>query len=415
MPTSPLKILLCNKFYRPVGGPETIVLDTERELKMRGHEVIVFAMAHPDNAESEYSHYFVPNIDYNDESRGILKRLREAVDIIYSREAARRLSKLLADAKPDICHAHNIYHQLSPSILVTLRRAGIPTVLTLHDGKLLCANMMFLRQGKICEKCAGKRFYHAVPGKCVKDSYVSSFVCTMEETIHRLFRLYETGVDLFITPSEFLKSKLVEHGRLRERQIEVLHNYAGTHLVVPSYTPGSYGLFVGRLEPLKGVQTLLDACERIPDFEVRLAGRGPMLEEGQRFVESKQLDKVKFLGFQSGDNLRALFRDCRYVVLPSECYENCPMVVLEAFAAGKPVIASRIGGIPELVNHGEDGLLFEPGNSEELAKCMKMLIDNKAIAEEMGRKGRAKAEEQFSLEYHMDSLISIYSRLLSSR
>lgn len=384
-------------------------------MKARGFEVIPFAMAHSDNVESEYSHYFVPNIDYNDTSRGVLKRLKEAADIIYSREAARRLSNLLGDTKPNICHAHNIYHQLSPSILVTLRRAGIPTVLTLHDGKLLCANMLFLRHGKICERCAGKRFYHAVSGKCVKDSYVNSFVCALEETIHRLFRLYETGVDLFITPSEFLKHKLVEHGRLEENKIEVLRNYAGTHLVEPSYTPGSYGLFVGRLEPLKGVQTLLDACERIPDFEVRLAGRGPMLEEGQRFVESKQLDKVKFLGFQSGDNLRALFRDCRYVVLPSECYENCPMVVLEAFAAGKPVIASRIGGIPELVNDGEDGLLFEPGNSEELARCMKMLIDNKELAEEMGRKGRAKAEAKFSLEYYIDSLIGIYSRLLSSR
>lgn len=415
MPATPLRILLCNKFYRPVGGPETIVLDTEREFKTRGYEVIPFAMAHPDNAESEYSNYFVPNIDYNDASRGMLKRLKEAVNIIYSREAASRLSKLLRDTKPDICHAHNIYHQLSPSIFSALREAGVPTILTLHDGKLLCANMLFLRNGQICERCAGAKFYHAFLGKCVKDSCVSSLLCAVEETIHRFLRLYERGVDLFITPSNFLKQKLVEHSRLKECQIEVLPNYADIRMTEPNYKPGNYGLFVGRLEPLKGVATLLKACEEMPDFEIRLAGRGPMLEQGLEFVNSRGLNKVKFLGFQTGDDLRLLFKECRFVVLPSECYENCPMVVLEAFAAGKPVIGSRIGGIPELIEHGKDGLLFEPGNSEELARHMKMLIDNKALAEEMGRRGRAKAEEQFSLEYHIDCLISIYLRLISSR
>jgi glycosyltransferase involved in cell wall biosynthesis len=387
----------------------------KREFEGRGLDVVVFAMSHPDNAESPYSKYFVSNIDYNNPSRGIIRRIKEAIDIVYSLEARHKLSNLLEDTKPDICHAHNIYHQLSPSIFSALRKAGIPTVLTLHDGKLLCANMLFLRNGKICERCAGSKFYHAVLGKCIKDSYASSLVCAVEETVHRFLKLYERGVDLFITPSNFLKQKLVEHGRLKECQIEVLPNYADVRMIEPCYEPGNYGLFVGRLEPLKGVATLLKACEQVPDFEVRLAGRGPMLEQGLEFAKSKGLSKIKFLGFQTGSDLQLLFRDCRFVVLPSECYENCPMVVLEAFAAGKPVIASRIGGIPELVDHGEDGLLFEPGNSEELAKCMRMLIDNKALAEEMGRKGRAKAEAKFSLEYHIDSLIGIYSRLLSSR
>lgn len=409
-----MKVLLCNKFYRPVGGPETIVLDTMRELRALGHEAIPFAMHHPDNVESEYSDYFVPNIDYNSTSRGFSRRVKDAVDIVYSREAAGRIRRLIEVAKPDIAHCHNIYHQLSPSIFAPLRKVGIPTVLTLHDGKLLCANMLFLIHGKVCEKCAGRKFHNAVLNRCVKDSRAASMVCCVEGSVHRALRMYERGVDLFITPSQFLKGKLVEHKRLPEERIEVLPNYADTEGMQPDYTPGDYGLFVGRLEPLKGIATLLNAWRHIPSLELRLAGRGPMLEEGKQMAEGEGLERVSFLGFQSGETLQRLFRGSRFVVLPSECYENCPMVILEAFSAGKPVIASNIGGIPELVDHGVDGLLFEPGDVEGLVAAIRILVDDPNLASEMGRRGRAKVEERFSISSHMDALLGIYRRLVGS-
>ncbi|MBI2842860.1 MAG: glycosyltransferase family 4 protein [Armatimonadetes bacterium] len=407
-----MKILVCNKFYRPVGGPETIVLDTIRELGALGHTMIPFAMAHPDNVESEYSHYFVPNIDYNKKGgKGITHLVKEAIDIVYSKEARQRIEKLIADTKPDVAHAHNIYHQLSPSILIALKKAGIPVALTLHDGKPLCANMLFLVHGKVCERCGGRRFYNAVIHKCVKDSLPSSLVCCLEEYIHKWTGVYERDVDLFITPSQFLKDKIVEHGRLREDQIEVLYNYADTKSIAPDYTPGDYGLFLGKLEPHKGVRTLLQACKEIPDFEVRLAGRGPLYEEGQRAANEYGLGKVKFVGFQSGPDLANLIRGSRFVVLPAEWYENCPMVILEALSAGKPVIASRIGGIPELVDDQVDGLLFEPGDAAALAESMRKLITNPSLATDMGRNGRAKMEKRFSIELYMDSLVRVYERI----
>lgn len=408
-----MKILVCNKFYRPVGGPETIVLDTIRELEVLGHTAIPFAMAHPDNHESKYSDYFVPNVDYGPRrSKGVRRLVKEAADIMYSTDARRQIEKLIANVKPDIAHAHNIYHQLSPSILCALRKAGIPTVLTLHDGKPLCANMLFLRKGQVCERCAGKRFHHAVINKCVKDSVMSSLVCCVEETLHRWLRIYERNVDLFITPSQFLKGKLVEHGRIREDQIEVLYNYAETKSITPSFTPGDYGLFLGKVESFKGIRTLLEACREIPDFEIRIAGRGTMYEEGLRIVEAENLTQVKFLGFQTGDDLVRQRREARFVLVPSEWYENCPMVILEAFAAGKPVIASRIGGIPELIDGGVDGLLFEPGNVQELALSMRRLIGDPGLAGEMGRRGRAKMDERFSMETYMESLLGVYRRVL---
>ena len=408
-----MRILVCNKFYRPVGGPETMMFDTMRELEALGHTAIPFAMAHPNNHESKYSDYFVPNVDYGTRrSKGVRRLVKEAADIMYSTDARRQIEKLIADVKPDIAHAHNIYHQLSPSILCALRKAGIPTVLTLHDGKPLCANMLFLRKGQVCERCAGKRFHHAVINKCVKDSVMSSLVCCVEETVHRWLRIYERNVDLFITPSQFLKRKLVEHGRIREDQIEVLRNYAGTRATTPDYSPGEYGLFVGHLSRHKGVMTLLQACKEIPDFEMRFAGRGPLLQEAEQFVERESLTNVKLVGFQTGPDLSRLFQNARFVVLPSECYENCPMVILEAFATGKPVIASRIGGIPELIEEGADGLLYEPGDAHELASHMRTLMNDPTLASEMGRNARLKAEQRFSIEVYMQALLTIYRRVL---
>ncbi len=370
-------------------------------------------MQHPENLESKYSDYFVPGIDYNArQSKGIGHLVKEASGIIYSREAREKMEKLIIDTSPEIAHLHNIYHQLSPSILAPLKKAGIPTIMTLHDGKLLCANMLFLTHGKVCEKCAGRRFHHAVFNQCVKDSYASSLICCVEETIHRMLGNYERNIDLFITPSRFLKDKMVEHGRLKAEQVEVLYNYADTKSFVPNYTPGDYGLFLGKVESFKGVLTLLEACKQIPDFEIRFAGRGTLLEEGQRIAADEGL-KASFLGFQTGDDLKRQISESRFVLLPAEWYENCPMVILEAFSAGKPVIASNMGGIPELIDHGVDGLIFEAGNADELASCMRQLIDNPDMAREMGKRGRAKMEERFSIERYMQSLLGIYERMLN--
>lgn len=408
-----MKVLVCNKFYRPVGGPETVVFDTVRELEARGHTAITFALEHPDNKDSKYSEYFMPNVDYNTkQAKGVGRLVKEASDIIYCREARDRIEKLIADTKPDVAHVHNIYHQLSPSILVALRKAGIPTILTLHDAKLLCANMLFLNHGKVCEKCAGKWFHHAVMNKCVKDSYASSMVCCVEEAIHRLTGIYERNVDLFITPSQFLKGRMVQYGRLRESQIEVLPNYADIQSITPNYEPGDYGLFLGRIEPLKGVLTLLRACEDV-DFEIRFAGRGPLLEECERTVAEKNITNAKFLGFQTGEDFKRQLTQSRFIVLPSECHENCPMSILEAFSAGKPVVASNLGGIPELIDDGVDGFIFEAGNADQLASRMKQLIDDPEMAREMGKRGRAKVEERFSMEKHMQSLLGIYERMLN--
>lgn len=404
-----MKILMANKFYKPVGGPETVLFDTSRELEAIGNEVIPFAMSDPANERSKYSRYFVSNVDYN-RRRGPFTLIREAANIIYSREAAAKMKRLVRDTDPDVAHMHNIYHQMSPSILRVLSGAGVPTVMTLHDGKLGCANMLFLRNGNVCELCKGRRFFHAFVLKCVKSSYASSLVCALECSIHRMLGLYENNVDLFISPSRFLRDRMVEYGRISEKQIEVIPNYADCERISPSFDPGGYVLYLGKIEEFKGVSTLLEASRGLNGFPIIMAGRGPLLESGRREAEREGLN-VKYVGFQTGYNLLTLIQGARCLVLPSEWYENCPMVILEAFAAGKPVVASDIGGIPELVSDGEDGFLFRPGNPLDLARCLSKLTEDPALAERMGREGRNKVAQRFSLDEHIRSLLMVYSRV----
>lgn len=400
-----------------MGGPETIVFDTERELKARGHSVIPFAMSDPENTESEYSRYFVSNVDYRSKAgRSSLSLLRDAASMVYNREAASQMTSLITDSRPDIAHAHNIYHQLSPSILVALKRAGIPTVLTLHDYKLLCANMLMLTpDGVLCEKCGGRQFHHAVTNKCVKGSTAASLVCCVEESLHRMLGLYDRNVDLFISPSEFLRDKLVQYNRIRKDRIVVLRNYANTEVIQPEYEPGDYGLFMGRLDRVKGVMTLLEAAKRVKPFKIKIAGRGELFDLAQKFIVENNLDNVELLGFRTGDDLVQLTRKSRFVIVPSEWYENCPMVILEAFAAGKPVIGSRIGGIPELVRDGEDGLLFRPGSVEELTSCIGKLAESTDTCKQIGIGVRSRVIREFSIQVYMDALMAVYERVRGER
>jgi glycosyltransferase involved in cell wall biosynthesis len=275
--------------------------------------------------------------------------------------------------------------------------------------------MLLLRRGEVCERCAGRRFHHAIINKCVKDSLAASAVCAVEETLHRWTRIYERNVDVIISPSEFLKNRMVDHGRLPADKVLVLPNYADTNSIYPDYTPGDYGLFIGKVESIKGIWTLLEACRQIPDFEIRFAGRGDILEDAVRYCETEGITNAKFLGFQTGEDLARLRRESRFVVVPSEWYENCPMVILEAFAAGKPVIASRMGGVPELIDQSADGLMFDAGDSDSLAGHMRTLIGDAQLASEMGRKGRQKVEGRYSMSAYMDSLLAIYHDLAPNK
>ena len=367
-------------------------------------KVIDFSMEDPRNFHSDYASYFVSNIDYHT-SQDLWSRLKEAAKFIHSSEAVDKLERLVENEKPDIAHLHNIYHQLTPSIISVLKRNGVKVVLTLHDGKLICPSYLMLARGKICTVCTGHSFWKPLVTNCV-GSRGQELLLMLEAYWHKWMGSYE-HVDIFLSPSRFL-AKLISQ-RVPEEKIRVLHN--GIYL--DTYSPGSnddgYALYLGRLSKEKGIETLLKAHSKLGnEIGLKVAGSGPLERElRQRYQHAE------FLGYQTGEEVKKTVATSTFVVVPSECYENCPMVVLEAMAMGKPVIGSRMGGIPEQIDDGRTGLLFEMANADELTEKMRLLAENPEMRKKMGVAARKKVEEEYSLGAHCTKLMKIYEELLS--
>jgi glycosyltransferase involved in cell wall biosynthesis len=406
-----LKIVMAHKFFHPAGGPETVLFQSMRVLNSLGHEVIPFSMKHPRNLKTPYSRYFVSEVDYNNHNGDILKKLKTAVNLIYSVEAEKKMEKLINDTRPHLAHLHNIYHQISPSILRALKRHGIPVVMTLHDFKLACPSYTFLRNGTPCEICEGRHFYKAVIHRCVKNSYLSSLLCATEMYLHKMLQTYSKGVDVFIVLSQFSKEKMIEYG-LPEEKIRVLPNCIDVDQYHPHKTVGDYVLFLGKLSEKNGIFTLVQAMKHIPEVKLKVAGEGEMGPLLKEYVAREGLKNVEFLGFVTGEKLAKLMQGCYFTVFPSLCYHNCPMSVLESLASGKPVLASNLGSVPEFVEDGVDGFLFEPGDPTDLAEKIKYLFRKPPLVKKMGIAGRLKIESRFSSETYYPRLLKIYQRLL---
>jgi glycosyltransferase involved in cell wall biosynthesis len=411
------KILLINKFYYLRGGTERYCFDVTRLLQQKGHTLIPFSMAHDRNRDSEYAPYFVDEISFERSTdwRRPLANLKAAGQAVYSAQARRNLARLIRHAQPDLAYLHNIHHQISLSILPLLQEQGIPIVWRLHDYSLFCPNSIFYSRGSICEACAGGRYYHIVQRRCRRGSRAASLVAGLGSYVDRWLRLADC-VDLFVAPSRFLKTKMVQHGLDAERLV-VQPNFIPADPLdpAPSLSPPERGgpdgedyvLFFGRLSAEKGVGTLITAMAQLPGCQLVIAGDGPQRPELQELAARVAGKRIRFTGFQPPEILKTTLHRSSLVIVPSEWYENCPYTILEAFAAGKPVVASRMGGIPELVQDGQDGLLFEAGNARQLADCIHSLIADDGQKQRLGRSARKKVKDLYGPERHYASLMEI--------
>lgn len=400
-----MKVLLVNKFYFPHGGSETYFFQVEELLKKKGHSVSIFSTRDPRNKECAQSRFFVEKIDYNRRDIPLGQKVRFGARLLYSFDAARKMDALLQEVKPDIAHLHNICHQISPSILPVLKRHGVPIVQTLHDFKLVCPSYRMLSPEGICERCYGNRYYNVIRQRCVKGSLAFSVLLCLEAYFHRAIRIYDR-VDLFIASSQFYKDKLVSFG-VDARRIRVLPNFVQPD-ERPSYRSDGYALFCGRLGSEKGVLTLVKAAERAPDIRLIIAGSGSEESAIRQYLTAKKMRNVELVGFVSGQAKRELMRGACFFVVPSEWYENCSLSIHEAIAYGKPVVGARIGGIPEQVKSGYNGLLFEPRNAEDLRDKMQYLVSHPEEVSRMGRNARKTADEMYGPEIMYEKLMEIY-------
>lgn len=404
MPT----LLAVNNYYYRRGGAETVFFEHNRLLEDLGWHVVPFAMKHPMNFHSDWSQYFVDEIEFG-ANYSLRERMKRVSRVIYSLQATRNLSALLGAVRPDVCHAHNIYHHISPSILHTLRGHRIPVVMTLHDLKIACPAYNMLAHDGVCERCRGGRLYNVALHRCIKKSVALSSIIMVEAVLHALLGSYRDCVDRFVVPSRFYLQKLVEWG-FPATLFRHVPNFVDVDRYVPRYSPGANVIYVGRLSREKGLHTLVRAAAEA-DCSLEIAGTGPEMASIEQLAQHLSAD-VRLLGYLSGAQLHDAIRRARAVVLPSECYENAPMSVLEAYALGKPIVGARIGGIPELVRDGETGYQFHSGDVADLARVLRQIVDARDTdLAEMGRLGRQWTENEFSAHRYADRIQAVYGEL----
>ena len=399
-------VLAVNKFHYRFSGVETYHLGLIGLLQGRGHAVAAFAMQHPRNEPSPWAWAFVSPVDYAD--RRPWARLRAAARALYSFEARRKLDQLLRAFRPDVAHLQHIYRQLSPAVLDALAARGVPIVQTVHDYWMVCPSrqLYLYHRQEMCYRCKGGRFYNAAIQRCVNYGLSASILAAAEAYLARWTRVYQRRVSFFVSPSEFLRQRLIEGGVPPQRIIRLPY-----FIHADEYQPAFQGegvLYVGRLEVEKGAHLALEAARRLPDIPFQIAGSGRL--EGVLRTRAADLNNARLLGQLDAASVRQALRAARLVILPSTCHDVAPLVLLEAFASGKPVVASAVGGIPEIVREGETGRLAPPGDAEALAEAIASLYRAPARVAEMGRTARDYVERQHSPDEHYDRLMAIYAQ-----
>ena len=391
-----MKILLANKFYYYRGGAEVYVINLEKLLQEKGHEVAVFSMQHSQNIHSSYSKYFPKEVDFAQ------IKIRDFFTYITrplgSKEVKDKFYRLINEFNPDVVHFNNIHSQLSPAIAKIAYKKGIKIVWTLHDYKMLCPRYDCMRNGKTCDLCYFNKL-QVIRHNCMKNNFLASILAYLEAVKWTRGKM-EKYTDTFICPSEFIKSKMLAGG-FNEEKLRVLHNFVSS--MENNFADNKredYYCYIGRISEEKGVETLLQTAQQLP-YTLKIAGKGPLFDD----LESRYAsDKIKFLGHVNKEELKPLIEKARFSVIPSECNENNPLSGIESLFLGTPILGANIGGIPELIEENINGLLFESGNKENLKNKIEEMFNSTFDYKDIAK----KALKDYSSENHYTSLMNIY-------
>ena len=411
-----MKILIVNKFLYPNGGSETYIFKIGEQLKKMGHEVQYFGMEHEGRCVGNAIDCYTSDMDFH---TGKVEKLLYPFKIIYSKEAYTKLTKVLENFSPDVVHINNFNFQLTPSIIYAIRRfekknsCRIRIAYTAHDYQWVCPNHMMLIPATktVCDKCLGGKYGNCSKNKCIHNSLIKSLLGAFEAKLYYTLRTYEK-VDTIICPSEFLKRQLEKYRGLSNKLL-VMHNFENTEyqngkgtIKISDSTEqikaeeAGYVLYFGRYSEEKGIKTLLSVCKQLPNIHFSFAGGGVYEEE------INQIGNIHNCGFLKGQDMVDAIVRARFVVFTSEWYENCPFSVMEAISYGTPVIGANIGGVPELIENNENGILYESGNAEELKEKIEFLWNNGEVEQRL-REG-CKNTKFDSLERYCEKLIRLY-------
>ncbi len=381
-----MKICIVHNEYGKLSGEEIVVGNIRSLLEEHGHEVIPFFRS---SAE-------IPSM--------LFGNIRAFFNGIYSVHSQRKMRQILQREQPDIVHIHNLFPLISPSILPECKKAGVPAVMTVHNYRLICSNGLYMTEGHICEKCSYGNEYWCVIRNCEKNLF-KSFGYALRNYASRKKRFFLDNIAIYAALTEFQREKLIMQGFPRDK-IVVIPNMIKTDITSTQSPLGDYIGFAGRISPEKGISTLMNAARMCDDISFKLAGNYDKMPE----LVSQSPKNFEFLGHLDSSNLNRFLSLSRIIVLTSICYEGFPMLLAEAMIHEKPVICSRIGGLPEIVEHGVNGLLFEPGNAEDLADKIRYLWDRPELCRKMGQAGREKVLREYSSEKYYERLMDCYQK-----
>jgi glycosyltransferase involved in cell wall biosynthesis len=408
-----MRVLLVNKYHYLRGGDCRYVFDLAEMLKEKGHDVRFFSMDHPKNITYEHSNDFVSHIDFKEELKrqGIKPKIKTLSRIIYSKEARVKFGRIIEEFRPDVIHLNSIHKHLTSSIILEANKKRIPIVWTLHDFNLICPNISFTANNKVCESCKKLKYLAPIKMRCSNNSLASSTIIALEKMIHDIQRV-KRRVNVFIAPSSFLRKKFSEFG-FDENRIVVLPNFykeESQKTLTSKTTKSRYFLFLGRIDLGKGLETLCRAAKNA-GIRLILAGEGPLKDDLSARYGSEM---IKFVGFKTGKELSELRKEAWFLVLPSECYENNPFSIIESFADGVPAIGAKIGGIPELVKDGKTGFLFPAGNAVQLEetfrKAEKMSTKQR---NSLGKNAKEQIMEENNPRAYYKRVMAVYKKAIS--
>ena len=402
-----MKILLVNKFHYLKGGSEKYYFTLAEAFKKMGHQVIFFAMQDEKNYPCETEKYFVSNVGKNG---GLKSKLKLIKNMNYSKEAYKRMMMLLEKEKPDVAILNLVHKQITLSIIPALKKFNVKIIWTMHDLITVCPSYTMLDgQNKICEKCLKGNFSNCLKNKCIHGSTIMSYL-SMKEAKYIRKHNYYNDVDLYICPSLFYKNKLLE-GKFTNSKIIYLPNPLP---IDTKYEFNSevkdYILYFGRLSKEKGVDILIKAMKNI-DYHLYVLGTGPIEQELKDLVKKEHLEKkVSLLGFKQGEELDKYIKNAKAVALPSIWYENGPYSAMEAMALGKPLIVSNYGGLPELVENGKNGFVFN--NINELVNLINKIINFDSNSYDlMCKDSILRAKEKFNAENYVNKLLTLVEEI----
>jgi glycosyltransferase involved in cell wall biosynthesis len=409
-----MKVLLINNCHYRRGGADVVYLNTGMLLEDYGHDVAYFSTNSKQNIPTEYSGYFVDDVDALKLS--FLRQLIKMPGKLYSAGAKRNLTRLLNTFKPEIAHVHLYKGGLTASILPVLKKSKIPVVLTLHDYSLLCPrNILVNGDGNLCERCINGSTFNCVIHRCNRKNIFYSIVNYFEFLINNNFFKPEKYFDRIICVCKFNLEKHLTKSHLRKKLVHLYNFSYNLKGINPLYEKGDYYFFYGRLKRIKGIITLIDAWKKISDnkLKLKIAGDGNLFNHIENRIKAESIPNIELLGYKSGNELEQLIRNASFIIVPSECYENNPMTIIEGYSFGKPVIASHIGGMPELIEEGKTGFTFEMRNVENL----KALIDYTGRISDneyrnMSKEARLFVEKYYTQEIHYERLMNIYKETI---